>query len=148
MGPGQRHTIGTVTVNGVKMKALFDTGAPSLMLTLAAAKRIGLTPDSPGVTPSGAAAGLGSHFVRAWRARLDSIDIGGETITHPWVEIADQSLQSSDMLIGVDFLELLRWLLRAHPSARFAQQPCNPTANTPYRVAPPPLRCRQLRSVP
>jgi predicted aspartyl protease len=103
MGPGQRHTIGTVTVNGVKMKALFDTGAPTVMLTFAAAKRIGLTPDSPGVTPSGAAAGLGTHFVRAWRARLDSIDIGGETIPHPWVEIADESLQSSDMLIGVDF---------------------------------------------
>jgi tetratricopeptide (TPR) repeat protein len=99
----QRHTIGTIIVNGVKLKAMFDTGATSSMMTLAAAKRAGITPDSPGVTSTGFAYGVGQKRVAAWRARFTSIDIGGETINRPWIEIADQLLPEADMLIGIDF---------------------------------------------
>lgn len=103
MGPGQRHTIGKVTINGVKVRALFDTGAAGSMLSLAAARRIGITPDSPGVISGGFAYGLGQNRARAWRAQFDTIDIGGEAIRKPWIEIADQALPDADMLIGVDF---------------------------------------------
>jgi tetratricopeptide (TPR) repeat protein len=103
MDDRQRHTIGTVTVNGVKLRAMFDTGATSSMMTLAAAKRAGVTPDSPGVTSAGFAYGLGQNRVAAWRARFDSIDIGGEAIKRPWIEIADRLLSESDMIIGIDF---------------------------------------------
>ena len=102
-GPGQRHTIGNISVNGVAIKAMFDTGAESSMLTLAAARRIGVTTDSPGVTPGGFAVGVGTKRVRAWRARFDKIDIGGEAIGSPWITIADQTLDNADMLIGIDF---------------------------------------------
>jgi tetratricopeptide (TPR) repeat protein/predicted aspartyl protease len=99
----QRHTIGTIKINGVNLKAVFDTGAEGSMLTLSAAKRIGVTPDSPGVTASGFAYGLGTGRARSWRARFDTINIGGEVIPKPWIEIADQSLDGADMLIGIDF---------------------------------------------
>jgi tetratricopeptide (TPR) repeat protein/predicted aspartyl protease len=98
-----RHTIGTVTLNGVKLKAMFDTGAVTSMITLAAAKRAGVTADSPGVTPAGFAHGLGQKRVAAWRARFEAIDIGGEAIKQPWMTIADQLLPESDMIIGIDF---------------------------------------------
>ncbi|MDO7843682.1 aspartyl protease family protein [Sphingomonas immobilis] len=103
MSPAQRHTIGTVTVNGVKVKAMFDTGAPRSSLTLKAAKRIGVTPDSPGVTRDGFARGLGTGQARTWRARFDTIDIGGETIKRPWINITERDAIDVDMIIGFDF---------------------------------------------
>ena len=99
----QRHTIGTIAINGVRIKAVFDTGAGGSLLSLAAARRIGITPDSPGVVPSGFAVGVGQGRVRAWRARFDAIDIGGEAIRGPLIQIADQPLDGADMLIGIDF---------------------------------------------
>lgn len=103
LGPGQRRTVGTVLVNGIKMKALFDTGATGTLMALSAAKRAGLTPDTPGVTPIGYTVGIGTKRVQTWRGRLDKIDIGGEAIAKPWVAIADQTFEGHDMLIGIDF---------------------------------------------
>lgn len=103
MSATQRHTIGTVRINGVAIKALFDTGAHGSLLSLSAARRIGVTPDTPGVTPDGFAYGLGTNRSKTWRARFDAIDIGGERIPKPWISIADQSFGDADMLIGIDF---------------------------------------------
>ncbi len=97
------HTIGTVLLNGVKMRAIFDSGAESSLLTLAAAKRAGVTPDTPGVVPAGLGGGLGSRRVQNWLATFDKIDIGGEAITHPKIRIAQFDLENADMLIGADF---------------------------------------------
>ena len=103
VGPGQRHIVGTVKLNGVKLKATFDTGAAGSLLMLAGAKRAGVGPDSPGVTRSGFSSGVGQNRVRTWRSSFDLIDIGGEAIKKPSLAIADQSLADADMLIGIDF---------------------------------------------
>ena len=103
MDAAQRHTIGTVTINGVKMKALFDTGAMGSLLTVAAAKRAGVTPETSGVTAAGFTYGMGQGRVRTWRARFDKIDIGGEAIARPFIDIAEQLFSGHDMLIGIDF---------------------------------------------
>ncbi|MDO6415072.1 aspartyl protease family protein [Sphingomonas sp. BIUV-7] len=101
--PFQTHTIGTVTINGVKLKAVFDTGAGSSILTLAAAKRAGVTPESPGVEPAGIATGLGSKSARSWIATFATIEIGGEALKHPKIRFGDVTLGQADMLIGADF---------------------------------------------
>jgi tetratricopeptide (TPR) repeat protein/predicted aspartyl protease len=97
------HTIGTVLLNGVKVRAMFDSGADSSMLSLTMAKRLGITPETPGVVSVGQSHGLGQHHVSTWRATFDSIDIGGEAIRHPQIEIGQLELGNADMLIGVDF---------------------------------------------
>jgi predicted aspartyl protease len=101
-GPWKPHTIGTVLVNGVKMRAIFDTGAEATMMTLAAAKRAGILPTSPGVTRQGVSAGLGSKQIVTWLAPFDRIDMGGEIVPHPRLPIADIQI-NGDMLIGFDF---------------------------------------------
>jgi tetratricopeptide (TPR) repeat protein/predicted aspartyl protease len=101
-GSWKPHIIGTVLVNGVKMRAIFDTGSPTTMMTLSAAKRAGITPQSPGVMPSGMTAGLGSHRIATWLATFSSIDLGGEVVSKPKFQFADIQFDG-DMLIGFDF---------------------------------------------
>lgn len=97
------HTIASVLINGVKVRALFDTGASRSLLSLAAAKRIGITPNSPGVESIGASSGLGTRTVPTWLTTFDRIEIGGEAIKRPKIRIAEMDITDADMLIGVDF---------------------------------------------
>ncbi len=97
------HTRGTVTVNGVRLQAIFDTGAPTSVLSLAAARRAGIRTDGPGVTPAGFSGGLGRRTFRSWLAPVDSFGIGGEEVRHTRLRIADSDLPDTDMLIGADF---------------------------------------------
>lgn len=99
----QRHTIGEVTLNGVKLRALFDTGSPTTVLTLSAAKRVGITPTSPGVVATGLSAGLGTRVVRSWTATFNQLQIGGESIPRPKLRLSEIELNDADMLIGADF---------------------------------------------
>jgi len=102
-GAFRPHTIATVMLNGVKIKALFDSGAQSSLLSLATAKRLGITPDTRGVEFVGNGGGLGTHRVPTWLATFDKIDIGGEAISKPRIRISQLDLGNADMLIGVDF---------------------------------------------
>uniref|UniRef100_UPI001575D0DE retropepsin-like aspartic protease family protein n=1 Tax=Sphingomonas bacterium TaxID=1895847 RepID=UPI001575D0DE len=98
------HTIGTVFVNGVKMRAMFDTGANGTTMSLAAAARIGLKPDSPGVRAAGYSRGIGRRTVASYILPIDSIKLGDQEEirrTHLRAEAGD--LLGIDMLIGADF---------------------------------------------
>ena len=97
------YTIGTIVVNGVKLRAIFDTGAGSSMLSLAAAKRAGLTPSTPGVLPAGLTRGLGRSMVKTWIAPVGSVQIGTEQVLNIKLRLADVTLPEADMLIGADF---------------------------------------------
>ena len=73
---------GYVRINGQRVRAVFDTGAPVTMLSLAAARRAGITPDSPGVVPNGWVEGIGGTRVRTWIAPVNRVQIGSEKIEH------------------------------------------------------------------
>lgn len=102
-GAGRDHTVGTATLDGTKIRAGFDSGAQTSMITLAAAKRVGVTPDDATMLPSGFSYGVGQKRVRTWRNRFTKLDIGGEIIPHPWLAVADQEDAGFDMLVGIDF---------------------------------------------
>jgi tetratricopeptide (TPR) repeat protein len=99
----QPHTLGSAYLNGRRIRVMFDTGAATSFLTLSAAKRAGVTPDSPGVKPAGNSAGIGSALVRTWIAPFASFRIGDEEIRNTHLRIADEELANWDMLIGADF---------------------------------------------
>jgi len=90
-------------VNGHDIHVLFDTGAWRSILSLDAARRAGITPESPGVVPAGATIGLGSKSVRVWAAPIDKFAIGGETIEHTHLLVGDIGVDDADMLLGSDF---------------------------------------------
>jgi len=99
----QPHTIGTVLLNGVKIKALFDTGAPTTILSTKAASRAGITPDTPGVESAGETGGIGRHTLPTWIGAFQSLTLGDEEIRKIRLRFGDIGGDSFDMLIGADF---------------------------------------------
>ncbi len=96
------HTRGVAYVNGMKMRVMFDTGAGTSYLTLAAAKRAGVTPESPGVVDGGPAIGFGPNARRSWIAPFSSFRVGDEEVRNTHLRIGEGDLDA-DMLIGADF---------------------------------------------
>jgi tetratricopeptide (TPR) repeat protein len=94
---------GTAVVNGHKIRVQFDTGSPTSVLTLAAAKRAGLTPQSPGVVPAGINFGLGRGTYQTWVGPVASFKMGGEETLNTRLRFADLTLGDVDMLVGMDF---------------------------------------------
>ncbi len=99
------HIIGDVYLNGKKIRALFDTGAGTSVVSLEGAKSAGITPTSDGVVPANAGYGIGQHYVRRWIAPFHSFKIGDEEIRDVKLRIGDigNFSRGVDMLVGADF---------------------------------------------
>jgi len=97
------HTNGIVYLDGARIRATFDTGAPLSILTRAAAARAGIKPDSPGVVPAGPASGLGRHIGQSWIGGFQSLKVGDEEIRKIKLRFGDLGDVDFDMLIGADF---------------------------------------------
>ena len=97
------HTYAYVTVNGVRLKALLDTGAGSSVIALRGAARAGLRPAMEGAKPLGVSYGIGGATGMSWSVPVASIKIGDEEIKNDRIEIGDLDLEDEDMLLGADF---------------------------------------------
>jgi len=95
--------IGHASVNGTEIRVLFDSGAFVSTLSLKAAARAGVRPDSSGVLPGGGMGGVGRNVVPSYIAPFASFKIGDEEIRNTRLRIADIDIPDADMLIGPDF---------------------------------------------
>ncbi len=95
--------IGRASINGKDVRVVFDSGAMLSTLTLKAAARLGIRPDSPGVVPGGMAGGLGAKMTPSYIAPVESFKLGDEEIRHTQLRFTDLQLSDVDMLIGADF---------------------------------------------
>jgi tetratricopeptide (TPR) repeat protein/predicted aspartyl protease len=89
-----------IKVNDKTVKALFDTGATTL-LSLRAAHRAGLK--DADLTPNGRHYGIGTDSVPSWTARIEKVDFGGEAIMNNQLVVDDYDVTDDEMLVGVDF---------------------------------------------
>jgi predicted aspartyl protease len=96
------HIAGEADFGGKKLRVMFDTGSSTSILNTTAAKRAGITPDSPGVTPAGEAIGLGRKTLPTWTATFASFKIGDEEIRHARLRFGNIG-PLADMLLGADF---------------------------------------------
>jgi tetratricopeptide (TPR) repeat protein len=101
--PSEPHTKGIAYVNGTRMRVTFDTGASTSYLTLDAARRAGVTPQTPGVESGGTWGGIGPHSRRTWIAPFASFRIGDEEVRNTRLRIGEGDLLGGDMLLGADF---------------------------------------------
>jgi len=99
----ERHVTGTATIAGVPLRAVFDSGAPTTLLSLAAARRAGIGPETPGVYPAGATNGLNGSIGQSWIAPSHRYRLGAIELTGDPLRIADLGQVPFDLLIGADF---------------------------------------------
>jgi len=90
-----------VRLNGHKVRALLDTGAPSSAVNLLAARRAGV--EMGDLKPIGTTGGAGEGRVRAWIGTIASFELGGETIANNRLEVDDTEQIDEPMLIGLDY---------------------------------------------
>jgi tetratricopeptide (TPR) repeat protein len=98
------HIRGSGTINGSKIRIVFDTGASMSLLSDKAAARAGIHPEQDDVVAAGSMSGIGKNTVEVSVARFDELDIGGEKIKNARLLIGDIDLRhNGDMLLGSDF---------------------------------------------
>lgn len=89
-----------VRLNGKNQVALFDTGATTLVSTVAAT-RAGIA--DADLKPAGYAYGAGRGRARMYTAAFDTFEIGGETIRNDRLPVSEMDLGDADLLLGIDF---------------------------------------------
>jgi hypothetical protein len=92
--PRPIHTVGAALLNGKPIRVVFDTGAPTSTLTLAAARRVGISPNSPDVVPMGSS---------SWIGPFASLKIDTEEMKNVRLRFSDFSMDEGDLLLGADF---------------------------------------------
>jgi tetratricopeptide (TPR) repeat protein/predicted aspartyl protease len=101
---GNAHIIGVAYVNGQKIRALFDTGASTSMLTQTAAGNIGIDVNAVGVKEAGYVSGFGRGTAKSYIVPVASFKIGDdEEIKNTHLRVAGIRLGDADMLVGADF---------------------------------------------
>lgn len=99
----QTAILGKVSVNGVQLTALFDTGASRSVLSLRGAAKAGIKRDGPDLKPAGVSGGIGRRLEQTWIAPVRSFKIGDEEIKNTRLRVGEIELDNADMLIGADF---------------------------------------------
>ncbi|WP_445147402.1 aspartyl protease family protein [Dyella sp. Tek66A03] len=100
-----RRTFFTVTINGRKVRAVLDSGAPATLLSRDAAERAGINLNAPDVKAGSSTYGIGAKQVKTWTANIDSFSVGSETIQHSQMQVMDGKFgDKTEMLLGMDFL--------------------------------------------
>ncbi|MEO7493338.1 MAG: aspartyl protease family protein [Massilia sp.] len=100
-----------VEIDGLKLRAMIDTGAGRTIISLPALKKLGLTADSPGMTAMSDGAGVGGKLARSFSYRFKQFSVGSEMIQNPEISVGDFELEGFDMLLGNDFMRSHRILL-------------------------------------
>lgn len=83
------------SINGKPVTVMFDTGALSI-LSVDAARRVGLLDDKKQMVPAGTVFGAGSGERPSWTVPVQTFELGTERITNSRLRVVD-------MLIGIDF---------------------------------------------
>jgi tetratricopeptide (TPR) repeat protein len=96
------HIFAPVYVNGIKLRAMFDTGASTSFISRSAASRLGLKAGSAGVTDGGQSRGIGRRLVQTWIGPIESVRIGDEEIRNTRIRFGGD-FDGADMLVGADF---------------------------------------------
>jgi predicted aspartyl protease/tetratricopeptide (TPR) repeat protein len=88
-------------INGERVTALMDTGAPGTSLSLRAARRAGIRQED--MKSHGRASGIGAGYAEQWIADIASFEMGGEKISHNRLPISDVDSYDHGMLLGLDY---------------------------------------------
>lgn len=120
----------TIRLNGVEVPAILDTGARGTIINWAAAKALGLSPDSPGLAKASDIKGATNHATASVETPIDVLTIGEARIEGRKVRIADLSvfkvlgftLEQPAVILGIDMFADRRFVID-HPGLRLHISP-------------------------
>lgn len=115
----------TVHLDGTAIPAVLDTGAQGSIMNWAAARRLGLTPDSPGLVKANAVKGVTTHGTPSVTATFRELRIGAAAKSDIKLRIADLPVfavlgfadDQPAMILGIDMLADRRFVID-HPGKR------------------------------
>jgi len=96
-----------VELNGVKLRAVFDSGTPRTTVSRHAAELAGAKLDGPGVRQGEPIAGVTDKALATWVLDFKTFRIGGETVNNPQMSVSEArpgALGLADVVLGADFL--------------------------------------------
>lgn len=119
-----------ISLNGVEVPAILDTGARGTIINWAAAKAIGISPDSPGVVKATDIKGATNHAMPSVEAPIAALTIGEAKVEGKKVRIADLSifkvlgftLEQPAVILGIDMFADRRFVID-HPGLRLHVSP-------------------------
>ncbi len=128
-----------IRLNGVEVPAVLDTGARGTIINWAAARAIGLSPDSPELAKASDIKGATNHAMPSVEAPIAALTIGAAKAEGRKVRIADLSVfkvlgftpEQPAVILGIDMFADRRFVID-HPGLRLHISP--PAA--PRRDAP------------
>ena len=108
-----------VRIDGVAVQAVLDTGARGTIMNWAAAKLLGLTPDSPGLATATPVKGVSQHGTQSFAATFGSLAIGEASVARPALRIADLPVfgvlgfrpDEPALILGIDMLADRRFVV-------------------------------------
>lgn len=116
-----------VKINGEPMRAMLDSGAATSIVAADDARRLGVTPETPGVVSGRCSYGIGKKMVDSWIGQFRSFEMDTEVIHEPKIDFAELWRHTTytatgnhvprrlaglpEMLLGVDFLRAHRVLI-------------------------------------
>ena len=103
--PADSALVVPVELDGVKLRALLDSGASGTLVAAPGMARLHLGLDRLDRDPRQTGVGLGPNSVTMWRHRFATFSVGPDTLTAPEFFVAPVQLNPiSDMLLGADWL--------------------------------------------
>jgi len=103
--PMESALVAQVTLDGMPMRALIDTGASSSVVGAPGMVRLGLTEVGLAGDPGVSVSGQGPRMVTMRRHRFASLQVGEELVRGPVLWVAPiRFTPVSDMLLGADWL--------------------------------------------
>jgi len=102
-----------VKIDGIPVAAVLDTGAAFSVITMRAATRLGVRPNSPQLRPAG-----GNGTYRIYSYPFETLELGGMVVKNPRIAIAgDGLIPGNDLVLGIDALHRTRFTI-AYGSSR------------------------------
>lgn len=120
----------TIRLDGVEVPAILDTGARGTIINWAAARAIGLSPDSPGLAKASDIKGATNHAMPSVEAPIAALSIGDARVEGRKVRIADLSVfkvlgftpEQPAVILGIDMFADRRFVID-HPGLRLHISP-------------------------
>ncbi len=125
------HLLVPVTLNGVTLRAVLDTGAFATSISRSAARRAGISDelqDGAPIIPTRDVNGTGTV---AHRFRFESFTVGPERFRNVELVVADGDFSDGDLLLGMDYFRGRKLWLSAATAQLYVMPPVHATKTAP-----------------